>query len=82
MRGEAVSESGAELHAQRGADGTLSLALAGRLDARTTGGIWRRTEKIIRETGPSPIHLDASALEYCDVSGVGYIGTYFGKINH
>ena len=60
----------AELRAQQSGDGSLTLSLEGRLDARTTGQIWRQTSEAIGRTGPVPIILDASGLEYCDIAGV------------
>ena len=67
------SEGGAQIRARQGGDGVLTLVVEGRLDAGTTGAIWRRAGEIIRQAGPSPILLDASSLDYCDISGIGFI---------
>ncbi len=73
MRPDSISEDESELLAQRGADGVLHLALEGRLDARTTGRIWRRANEVLKKAGAVPVVLDASGLNYCDISGIGFI---------
>jgi phospholipid/cholesterol/gamma-HCH transport system permease protein len=62
-----------ELLVQRTADGVLSLTLLGRLDARTTGHVWRLAEEALGRAGTCPLVVDASSLEYCDISGIGLI---------
>ena len=54
-------------------DGTLTLTIHGRLDSQTTGTIWRETSQVIKETSPNRIVLDASGIDYCDGSGVGFL---------
>jgi len=58
---------------QRTSDGALSLTLAGRLDSRTTGHVWRLAEEALGNAGTSQLVVDASGLEYCDISGIGLI---------
>ncbi len=62
-----------ELLTQRGADGVLNLVLEGRLDAQTTGRVWRRANDVLKKAGAAPVVLDASGLTYCDISGIGFI---------
>jgi phospholipid/cholesterol/gamma-HCH transport system permease protein len=66
-------EGESELRAQRGADGVLHLVLEGRLDATTTGRVWRRANDALKKAGAAPVVLDASSLTYCDISGIGFI---------
>lgn len=51
--------------------GGLIIHLEGRLDARTTGGVWRRVQETLRT--PADVVLDASGINYCDISGVGVL---------
>ena len=48
----------------------MTLALSGRLDAYTTGQIWRRAIAAVREAGARPVIVDAANVEYCDGAGV------------
>ena len=70
---DSISGDGSELRAQRGADGVLHLALEGRLDAQSTGRVWRRANDVLKKAGTAPVVLDASGLTYCDISGIGFI---------
>jgi phospholipid/cholesterol/gamma-HCH transport system permease protein len=68
-------ESAATLRAEAEADGSLRLRIAGRLDARTTGGAWRAAERALAQARPRRLVLDASGLDYCDGSGVALLST-------
>ena len=52
---------------------TLILTMKGRFDSDTTGRAWRETMNILGQTAPSKIAVDASGVEYCDVSGIGLL---------
>lgn len=52
---------------------TLTLRMKGRFDSDTTGQAWREAMNIIGQTAPSKIVVDASGVEYCDVSGIGLL---------
>jgi phospholipid/cholesterol/gamma-HCH transport system permease protein len=54
-------------------DGVYLMSISGRLDARTTGRIWRRAAAIVERAGSSTIVLDASGVEYCDSAGIGLL---------
>jgi phospholipid/cholesterol/gamma-HCH transport system permease protein len=56
------------LRIETGGDG-LTIHIEGRLDARTTGGVWRRVQESL--LSPVDIVVDASGIGYCDLSGVG-----------
>lgn len=62
---------GASVHAEEAAAGTMRVAIAGRLDAVTTGGIWRKTMDTLNRSSPKHVVVDASKVHYCDISGAG-----------
>jgi phospholipid/cholesterol/gamma-HCH transport system permease protein len=49
------------------------LKLAGRLDARTTGPLWRRALNLADEAGAGTLRIDATELEYCDGAGANLL---------
>ena len=51
----------------------LTLTIHGRLDSQTTGTIWREASQVIKETSPNRIVVNASGIDYCDGSGVGFL---------
>jgi phospholipid/cholesterol/gamma-HCH transport system permease protein len=53
--------------------GILGVKIIGRLDSMSTGNIWRETNKQLDRTLPKRIVVDASEVEYCDGSGIGYL---------
>lgn len=53
--------------------GSLTLRIEGRLDAVTTAGVWRRATSVLAKTPPPHLVVDASGIEYCDVSGIGLL---------
>ena len=48
------------------------LLIMGRLDADTTGRIWRESTRLVRRQGKT-VDLDASGIEYCDGSGIALL---------
>jgi phospholipid/cholesterol/gamma-HCH transport system permease protein len=53
--------------------GVLGVKIIGRLDSMSTGNIWRETKLEIDRTSPKRVIVDASGIEYCDGSGIGYL---------
>lgn len=54
-------------------DGTLTLTFAGRLDANTTGAVWRDALVLLKKTKAKRLLLDLGALEYCDGAGIALL---------
>jgi len=52
---------------------TLTLLLTGRLDANTTGRLWREAQHIFEQSKPIRVVIDASEVSYCDGAGVAFI---------
>ena len=51
----------------------LTLLLTGRLDANTTGRLWREAQHILEQSKPTRVVIDASEVSYCDGAGVALI---------
>ena len=49
------------------------LVVRGRLDSRTVGRLWRETSRALAGTAPGALVVDAAGIDYCDISGVGYL---------
>lgn len=69
MVGTAATAAGATLKVEPGPGGDCTLRLAGRLDATTTGDVWRAAIAALEQESPAKVVVDASELVYCD--GVG-----------
>jgi phospholipid/cholesterol/gamma-HCH transport system permease protein len=54
---------------------TLTLLIRGRLDANTTGKLWRDAQHILEQSTPIRVVLDASEVSYCDGAGVAFLVT-------
>lgn len=53
---------------------SMTFAIEGRLDSRTTGRIWHETMGTLDRAGSPPrLILDAEQLDYCDGSGIGLL---------
>lgn len=70
MQGESPAAS---IHADASGPGGLSLTIEGRLDSATTAKVWREATGAIERTSPSRVVVDASKIDYCDVSGIGLL---------
>jgi phospholipid/cholesterol/gamma-HCH transport system permease protein len=68
-----ASSSSAVLRDEGKHDGSHLIAVAGRLDAGSTGKIWRPALAIVERAKSRRVVLDASGLEYCDGSGIGLL---------
>ena len=60
-------------HTSMIAPGVLGVKIIGRLDSMSTGSIWRETNLEIDRASPKQVIVDASEIEYCDGSGIGYL---------
>ena len=49
--------------------------MTGRLDANTTGRLWRDAQHILEQSNPIWVVIDASEVSYCDGAGVAFIVT-------
>jgi phospholipid/cholesterol/gamma-HCH transport system permease protein len=63
----------ARIDAARGEGGATVLTLAGRLDAESTGEVWREAMSIARRAGGGGLVVEASGLEYCDGAGAALL---------
>ena len=54
---------------------TLTLLLSGRLDANTTGKLWRGAQHLLEQSKLSRVVIDASEVNYCDGAGVAFLVT-------
>lgn len=66
------NQGSASLRADLSGEGILTLTIAGRLDSHTTGSMWRETAQVLGKTPPARVVVDASQVEYCDGSGIGF----------
>ena len=53
--------------------GVLKLTIDGRLDSKSTGKIWRESLLSIDESLPKRVIVDASGVNYCDGTGIGFL---------
>jgi phospholipid/cholesterol/gamma-HCH transport system permease protein len=51
-------------------NGTLTLRVAGWLDAHTVGRIWEQSQQAVAKHKPRQIVVDASQVDYCDSAGI------------
>ena len=61
------------IHTSMIAPDVLGVKIIGRLDSMSTGNIWRETNLELDRTSPKQVIVDASEIEYCDGSGIGYL---------
>jgi phospholipid/cholesterol/gamma-HCH transport system permease protein len=54
-------------------NGVFTLAIEGRLDSGSAGKIWREANETVARAGSKQIVLDASRIDYCDVSGIALL---------
>jgi phospholipid/cholesterol/gamma-HCH transport system permease protein len=65
--------SSSSIHTSMIAPDILGVKIIGRLDSMSTGNIWRETNMELDRTSPKRVVVDASEIEYCDGSGIGYL---------
>jgi len=56
-----------------GSGGVVALGLSGRLDARSTAGLWRELDSQLPKTPGSSLDVDASGVDYCDGAGLALL---------
>lgn len=59
--------------ASTGPDGTLVMKIKGRLDAYTTGRIWKDSSRELQKSIPRKLIIDGSGIDYCDASGIALL---------
>ncbi len=65
--------NGAKLRSDGPRNGLLKLAIDGRLDADSTGRVWRESTRLVVAARAATVALDASAMDYCDGSGIALL---------
>ena len=65
--------NGAQLRSDGPCNGLLKLAIDGRLDADSTGRVWRESTRLVAAARAATVDLDASAMDYCDGSGIALL---------
>jgi phospholipid/cholesterol/gamma-HCH transport system permease protein len=70
---ESQLSTAASLRSDGPRNGLLKLAIAGRLDADSTGRIWRESTRLVAAARAATVDLDASAIDYCDGSGIALL---------
>lgn len=53
--------------------GKLRLRLSGVLSAKTAGNVWQESTTLLHTSNSRELVLDVSGLEYCDMTGIGFI---------
>jgi phospholipid/cholesterol/gamma-HCH transport system permease protein len=65
--------SGVDLRWEGPQGGVFKLAVAGRLDSSTTGGVWRKATAAVSGAKAPSVVVDASAIDYCDGAGIALL---------
>ncbi len=68
-----ASDSFLSLQTATSDDGTLTLALEGRLDSTSTATVWEQAIQAMEEKNYRQVTIDATELEYCDGSGISLL---------
>lgn len=63
----------ASVSSEPGPDNTLTLVVKGRLNTKTVSAIWRDSMDILSKAQHQGVTIDASKIDYCDMSGVAFI---------
>ena len=63
----------AQLHSEGPRDGVLKLAITGRLDADSTGRVWRESTRVVTAARAAKVDIDATGIDYCDGSGIALL---------
>lgn len=70
---ESPPSNAASLRSDGPRNGLLKLVIAGRLDADSTGSIWRESTRLVAAARAATVDLDAAAIDYCDGSGIALL---------
>jgi phospholipid/cholesterol/gamma-HCH transport system permease protein len=54
-------------------DGLRVLAVAGRLDINSVGGVWDRARQAVADAGQRRVSVDANEVDYCDGAGIAML---------
>lgn len=63
----------AKLRSDGPRNGVLTLAIDGRLDADSTGPVWRESTRLVAAARASRVDLDVASMDYCDGSGIALL---------
>jgi phospholipid/cholesterol/gamma-HCH transport system permease protein len=66
-------QTAVDLRSEKSRDGVIKLIITGRLDATTTGTIWRRATAAVTAANASSAIIDASGINYCDGAGIALL---------
>lgn len=70
---DSLISNGAKLRSDGPRNGLLKLSIDGRLDANSTGRVWRESTRLVSVARAATVDLDASAMDYCDGSGIALL---------
>jgi phospholipid/cholesterol/gamma-HCH transport system permease protein len=70
---DSLISNGAKLRSDGPRNGLLKLSIDGRLDADSTGRVWRESTRLVAAARAAEVDLDASAMDYCDGSGIALL---------
>ncbi|MGZ8452389.1 MAG: MlaE family lipid ABC transporter permease subunit [Candidatus Binatia bacterium] len=70
---DSLISNGAKLRSDGSRNGLLKLSIDGRLDANSTGRVWRESTRLVSVARAATVDLDASAMDYCDGSGIALL---------
>ena len=70
---DSLISNGAKLRSDGPRNGLLKLSIDGRLDADSTGRVWRESTRLVSAARATTVDLDASAMDYCDGSGIALL---------
>jgi phospholipid/cholesterol/gamma-HCH transport system permease protein len=70
---DSLNSNGAKLRSDGPRNGLLKLSIDGRLDADSTGRVWRESTRLVAAARAAEVDLDASAMDYCDGSGIALL---------
>lgn len=68
-----ISTPAIDLRSEGPRDGLLKLVFAGRLDAVTTGTVWRPAESELLKAKAKNVVVDAAGIDYCDGAGIALL---------
>jgi phospholipid/cholesterol/gamma-HCH transport system permease protein len=73
MKDHDAAFSPPSVEASKDPDDTLVLKIKGRLDAYSTGKIWKDSSYELEKSTPRKLIIDGEGIEYCDASGIALL---------
>lgn len=70
---DATTTNRARWRAEESREGRLRVTIVGRLDADSTGQVWRQATAGLAGAKSANVTLDASGIDYCDGSGIALL---------